>query len=193
METIDQSSGRTKARRAATAKRGRWALESNADTVVEDVPTESAVVRRAATNGRLRVYRRELGLFGLQSRSSHRERNPLVPLARSQSCPGGGASLHCWSGPGRVGRPDPAVDGWNGPRRVPAICWRTLSTYRGPIRKKDPGLVPSQPSTDGSNRATPPDSTHQFRLGPPLADGRDVTGRRIDQHERTATDPTARQ
>ncbi|PLK21644.1 hypothetical protein CYV19_03540 [Natronobacterium gregoryi SP2] len=29
-------------------------------------------------------------------------------------------------------------------------------------------LVPSQPSTDGSNRATPPDSTHQFRLGPPL-------------------------
>ncbi|PLK18718.1 hypothetical protein CYV19_17370 [Natronobacterium gregoryi SP2] len=30
-------------------------------------------------------------------------------------------------------------------------------------------LVPSQPSTDGSNRATPPDSTHQFRLGPPLA------------------------
>ncbi|PLK21402.1 hypothetical protein CYV19_05035 [Natronobacterium gregoryi SP2] len=31
-----------------------------------------------------------------------------------------------------------------------------------------PELVPSQPSTDGSNRATPPDSTHQFRLGPPL-------------------------
>ncbi|PLK19557.1 hypothetical protein CYV19_14060 [Natronobacterium gregoryi SP2] len=30
-------------------------------------------------------------------------------------------------------------------------------------------LVPSQPSTDGSNRATPPDSTHQCRLGPPLA------------------------
>ncbi|PLK20294.1 hypothetical protein CYV19_10025 [Natronobacterium gregoryi SP2] len=29
-------------------------------------------------------------------------------------------------------------------------------------------LVPSQPSTDGSNRATPPDSTYQFRLGPPL-------------------------
>ncbi|PLK22143.1 hypothetical protein CYV19_00250 [Natronobacterium gregoryi SP2] len=32
-------------------------------------------------------------------------------------------------------------------------------------------LVPSQPSTDGSNRATPPDSTHQFRLGPPLGAG----------------------
>ncbi|PLK21465.1 hypothetical protein CYV19_03985 [Natronobacterium gregoryi SP2] len=29
-------------------------------------------------------------------------------------------------------------------------------------------LVPSQPSTDGSNRATPPGSTHQFRLGTPL-------------------------
>ncbi|SFJ14351.1 hypothetical protein SAMN05443661_11565 [Natronobacterium gregoryi] len=29
-------------------------------------------------------------------------------------------------------------------------------------------LVPSQPSTDGSNRATPPDSTPQCRLGPPL-------------------------
>ncbi|SFI60242.1 hypothetical protein SAMN05443661_102119 [Natronobacterium gregoryi] len=31
-----------------------------------------------------------------------------------------------------------------------------------------PPLVLSQPSTDGSDRATPPDSTHQFRLGPPL-------------------------
>ncbi|PLK22078.1 hypothetical protein CYV19_01420 [Natronobacterium gregoryi SP2] len=36
-------------------------------------------------------------------------------------------------------------------------------------------LVPSQPSTDGSNRATPPDSTHQFRLGPPLVVGHACT------------------
>ncbi|PLK20879.1 hypothetical protein CYV19_07320 [Natronobacterium gregoryi SP2] len=36
-------------------------------------------------------------------------------------------------------------------------------------------LVPSQPSTDGSNRATPPDSTHQCRLGPPLVAEAPVT------------------
>ncbi|PLK19995.1 hypothetical protein CYV19_11795 [Natronobacterium gregoryi SP2] len=36
-------------------------------------------------------------------------------------------------------------------------------------------LVPSQPSTDGPNRATPPDSAHQFRLGPPLVFDRNRT------------------
>ncbi|SFI73321.1 hypothetical protein SAMN05443661_104110 [Natronobacterium gregoryi] len=39
--------------------------------------------------------------------------------------------------------------------------------------EREQRLVPSQPSTDGSNRATPPDSTHQFRLGPPLVVGDD--------------------
>ncbi|PLK21629.1 hypothetical protein CYV19_03455 [Natronobacterium gregoryi SP2] len=45
---------------------------------------------------------------------------------------------------------------------------RTLVAGLDPQCRCGPPLVPSQPSTDGSNRATPPDSTHQFRLGPPL-------------------------
>ncbi|PLK19165.1 hypothetical protein CYV19_16350 [Natronobacterium gregoryi SP2] len=48
-----------------------------------------------------------------------------------------------------------------------------LRPERSPVTRQLPSrrpviLVPSQPSTDGSNRATPPDSTHQCRLGPPL-------------------------
>ncbi|PLK19599.1 hypothetical protein CYV19_13800 [Natronobacterium gregoryi SP2] len=46
---------------------------------------------------------------------------------------------------------------------VPNSCALRIDLPTVPVE-----LVPSQPSTDGSNRATPPDSTHQFRLGPPL-------------------------
>ncbi|PLK20617.1 hypothetical protein CYV19_08410 [Natronobacterium gregoryi SP2] len=53
-------------------------------------------------------------------------------------------------------------------------------------------LVPSKPSTDGSNRATPPDSTHQFRLDPPLASHRalnDIESLATYWSRTTTTDP----